>query len=124
LSNGGVDVAIDATGIAKLVDSTAQLVHDRPWCDPYPAHPRVVILGTSNEPIFFSYNDTLFMNEPDIFPSRDTTGADLVDMMYLIATGKVDPAVIPAKMYPFDQAPEAYKDLIENKLMRLIFSWT
>lgn len=64
------------------------------------------------------------MNEPDIFPSRDTTHADLVDMMDLIATGKVDPAVIPAKIYPFDQAPTAYKDLIENKLMRIVFKWT
>jgi len=124
ISNGGVDVAIDATGIAKLVDSTARLVYPRPWAPPYPPHPRVVILGTSSEPIPFTYSPTLFDNEPDIFPSRDTTPDDHTEMMDLIATGKVNPDCVPAKTFHFEDAPAAYKELIDKKLMRIVFSWT
>ncbi len=124
ISNGGVDVAIDATGIAKLVDSTARLVHTKPWAPPYPPSGRVVILGTSNEPISFSYSPTLFDNEPDIFPSRDTVPDDLSEMMQLIAAGKVKPDVIPAKQFDFKDAPAAYEELIDKKLMRMVFSWT
>ncbi len=124
ISDGGVDVAIDATGVAALVDSTARLVHSKPWTPPYPPSARVVILGTANEPVVFSYSPTLFDNEPDILPSRDTTLDDLKEMMNLIATGRVKPQVIPAKQFDFNDAPAAYEQLINKKLMRIVFKWT
>lgn len=124
ISNGGVDVAIDATGIPNLVDSTARLVHTKPWAPPYPPSARVVILGTAYDSIAFSYSPTLFDNEPDIFPSRDTTLDDLKEMMALISAGRVKPQLIPAKQFDFSDAPAAYEQLIDKKLMRIVFKWT
>ena len=123
LSNGGVDVAVDATGVAAVADRTARLVHGKPWLPPFPPSARVVLLGSYAEPVAFSYHPTLFANEPDILPSRDTTRADMIEMMGLIASGKVNPGVLPARVYPVASAPQGYQDLLANKLMRIIFDW-
>ena len=123
LSNGGVDVAIDVTGIAATVDKTAQLVYSKPWDPPFPPSPRVVTLGTYTQPVCFSYHPTLFTNEPDIITARDTTLEDMTEMAQLIADGKVKPELVPATIAGMDQAPAAYRDLLDKKMMRLIFKW-
>ena len=123
LSGGGVDVAIDVTGVAGVVDQTARLVHGKPWTPPYPPSGRVVLLGSYSQPVAFSYHPTLFGNEPDILPSRDTTRADMLEMMGLIADGRVHPGVLPASMASFKDAPQTYRDLKSGKTMRVIFNW-
>ncbi len=123
LTNGGVTVAVDVTGVAAAADSTARLVFEKPWDPPYPEPSRVLLLGSYSEPVAFSYHPTLFANEPNIITSRDTTQADMKEMMQLIADGKVDPSVLPAVEYPVDAAPQAYTDLVEKKIMRVYFSW-
>lgn len=124
LSNGGVDVAIDVTGIADAVDGTARLVHDKPWAPPYPPSARVVLLGSYTEPVSFSYHPTLFGNEPNILPSRDSTLDDLKEMISLIAAGKVKPDLLPAAVAPVSRARQGYKDVLNKKVMRLIFDWS
>ncbi|MEJ2568457.1 MAG: zinc-binding dehydrogenase, partial [candidate division WOR-3 bacterium] len=64
ISNSGVDVAIDVTGIANTVDKTARLVHTKPWTPPYPPSARIVLLGSYSQPVTFTYHPTLFQNEP------------------------------------------------------------
>ncbi|MBN2091815.1 zinc-binding dehydrogenase [candidate division KSB1 bacterium] len=123
ITNGGLDVAIDATGIAETVDSTARLVHGKPWSPPFPPSARVVILGSYTRPIVFDYNDTLFWNEPDILPSRDTVPDDLKAVLLLLSQKKIQPRLIPARHFSFLEAPAAYKELLAKKLMRVIFSW-
>ena len=123
LSDGGVDVAVDATGVAAVADRTARLVHGKPWTPPLPPSARIVLLGSYTEPVAFSYHPTLFNNEPDILPSRDTTPADMIEMMGLIAAGHVNPDFLPARVYPVASAVQAYDDLLTNKLMRVVFDW-
>lgn len=123
ITNGGVDVAVDATGIAATVDKTAQLVHGKPWAPPYPPSARVVLLGSYTEPVSFSYHPTLFGNEPDILPSRYATSADLREIMQLITDGKVNPAILPVQVYSVTDALRAYHELITQKLMRIVFNW-
>jgi 2-desacetyl-2-hydroxyethyl bacteriochlorophyllide A dehydrogenase len=123
LSNGGVDVAVEATGVASVADQTARLVRGKSWSPPYPPSARVVLLGSYTEPVAFSYHPTLFDNEPDILPSRYTTRSDMLDMMQLIAEKKVDPAVLPAAVVPVKDAVRAYQDLMSKKTMRVIFNW-
>ena len=124
LTNGGVDVAIDVTGIASVVDTTARLICTQPWQPPYPPNGRVVLLGSYSEPIQFHYHPTLFENEPDIFPSRYATFDDKKEVMSLIYQQKLQPKLIPAKVFSFLDAAKAYQELLEQKLMRVIFSWT
>lgn len=123
LSNGGVSVAVDVTGIADTVNQTAQLVYTKPWAPPYPSSARVLLLGSYEEPVCFTYHPTLFANEPDIITSRDTTPDDMQEMMNLIASGKVDPGAVPDTVYPVNEAPQAYEDLVAKKTMRVVFDW-
>lgn len=123
ISNGGVSVAMDVTGVASTVNLTAQLVYGKPWAPPYPPSARVVILGSYTEPISFSYIDALFMNEPDILPSRDTTAEDLSETLSLIEKKQIKPDIIPAKIFSYLDVSTAYKEMYEKKLMRITFSW-
>lgn len=117
-----VSVAIDATGIAATIPQTAQLLREMPWVAPFPASPRLVILGSYTAPIVLDY-DPLFLCEADILFSRDTRPEDIHEMMQLLADKKINPAVLNARKYPVSNAPQAYRDLVEHKLMRLIFEW-
>lgn len=122
-SNGGVSVAVDVTGIAATIKGTANLVYDMPWAEPYPAAPRILILGSYTDPIELDY-DPLFMNEVDIHFSRDMRSEDLVDILNLIHEGKVKPSVLPAKCYDVSDAHAAYKELVDQKMMRILFKWS
>lgn len=122
-SNGGVSVAVDVTGIASTIKNTANLVYDMPWADPYPAAPRILILGSYTDPIVLDY-DPLFMNEVDIHFSRDMRSEDLVDVLNLIHQKKVKPSILPAKCYDVNEAPAAYKELVDQKMMRILFKWS
>ena len=119
----GADVVIDATGIASLANGSAQLLKDKDWDDQYHPSGRFVLLGTSVDPVSFNYNNTLFMKEIDILPSRDTVAEDLKDMLNLISTKRVDTSVIPQKLFSYEDAPAVYKRMVEEKLMRLVFDW-
>jgi len=45
-------------------------------------------------------------------------------VMSLIYQQKLQPKLIPAKVFSFLDAAKAYQELLEQKLMRVIFSWT
>jgi 3-hydroxyethyl bacteriochlorophyllide a dehydrogenase len=117
-----VSVAIDVTGIADTIKNTAKLVRSMPWSPPYPPSPKLVILGSYTDPIVLDY-DPLFMDEVDILFSRDTRSDDIDDMLNLLNEKKVNPRVLTAKCFDVDDAPQAYKKLVEKKLMRVIFKW-
>ncbi len=123
ISNGGVTVAIDVTGIAKTIDTTARMLRPKPWNPPFPPSTRFVLLGSYVDPIEFSYHPTLFDNEPDIYPSRDCTFDDMKEVLDLIASGKINPGVIPARIMSFKQAEEAYNMLVNKQAMRIIYKW-
>ncbi|NIO87793.1 MAG: hypothetical protein GTN68_45385 [Candidatus Aminicenantes bacterium] len=93
-----------------------------PWSPPYPPSPKLVILGSYADPIVLDY-DPLFMDEVDILFSRDTRPDDVKDILALLAEKKVNPRVLNAKCYDVDDAPQAYNDLVNNKLMRVLFKW-
>ncbi|MDC7232748.1 MAG: zinc-binding dehydrogenase [Spirochaetales bacterium] len=121
---GGVDVAVDATGIPEVLNTTAQLVHARPWEAPYPAHPRILILGSYAGSVSLDYEASLFMNEPDIFPSRDTTDADFESVISMIYKNQINPLLIPTEIVAVGEAETAYKDILNKKLTRVIFDWS
>ncbi len=123
ISEGGVNVVVEATGVAAAVDAAARLVSAKPWQPPYPPSARVVLLGSYAQPVPFSYHPTLFENEPDILPSRYTTFEEMQQVIELIHKKAVLPDIIPATVYPYQDAPKAYADLQEKKLMRVIFDW-
>ncbi len=121
-SQANVSVVIDATGIASQLKNSARLVRPMPWSPPYPPSPRLVILGSYTEPIVLDY-DPLFMDEVDILFSRDTRPDDIKEMLELLAEKKVNPRALAATCYPVNDAPQAYREMVENKLMRMIFKW-
>lgn len=121
-SNDDVAVAMDVTGLADTIKDTAQLLRPMPWSPPYPPSPKLVILGSYTDPLVLDY-DPLFMSEVDILFSRDTRPDDIRDMLHLLKEQKVNPGVLNAKCYAADDAPWAYHELIEHKLMRMIFKW-
>jgi len=123
LTNGGVDVAIDATGVASSVDKTARLLREKPWVAPFPPSGKLVILGSYKSPISFDYFSTLFNIEPDIFVSRDIIPDDIYDIIELISRCKFDPLLIPHKVLPYTSCTSAYKELLEQKITRVIFKW-
>ena len=123
MTSGGVDVAIDATGLASTINGTAQLVRMKPWDPPYPPSSRIVILGSPQEPVVFTYHPTLFENEPDIFASRDCNAGDITAVLKLIAAGKVKPLGVPHKVMDVKDCQSAYRDLADRKLMRVMFRW-
>jgi 2-desacetyl-2-hydroxyethyl bacteriochlorophyllide A dehydrogenase len=120
---GGADVAIDVTGVAATVDRTARLLRPRPWHPPVPTRTRLVILGSYQDPVVFSYHPSLFDLEPDILPSRDCTEEDMERVLAMIAAGRLKPGFIPAKEFAHQDAPDAYKTLQEKRLVRAIFRW-
>lgn len=124
LSGGGVDVAVDATGVAATVDGTIRLLRLKPWQPPYPPSGRAVILGSYTEPVSLHYHPTIFDLEPDIFASRDSTPDDIRETLGLIAEGKIRPRVIQAKVVPYTEAPRAYHDLAQKAVARAVFDWT
>jgi 2-desacetyl-2-hydroxyethyl bacteriochlorophyllide A dehydrogenase len=124
LFGDGVDVAFDVTGVASTVDTSAQLIHSLPWAPPYPASGRVVILGSYTEPVAFSYHESLFFNEPEILPSRDSTFDDMKAVVELIAKKTIDPMKVDAAIYPVEKQAEAYAKLMDRTLMRVIFKWS
>ena len=117
-----VSVVMDVTGIADAIKNTASLVRSMPWNPPYPASPKLVILSSYTDPIVLDY-DPLFMDEVDMLFSRNTRPDDINDMLNLIKEKKVNPRVLNAKCFNVDDAPQAYKELVEKKLMRVIFKW-
>jgi 3-hydroxyethyl bacteriochlorophyllide a dehydrogenase len=117
-----VSVAIDVTGIADTIKSTARLVRSMPWSPPYPPSPKLVILGSYSDPITLDY-DSIFMNEVDILVSRDTRSDDIKDMLVLLSKKKVNPRAISAKCYNALDAQKAYRNLVEQKPMRVVFKW-
>lgn len=121
-SNDNVAVAMDVTGIADTIMNTAQLLRPMPWSPPYPPSPKLVILGSYSDPIVLDY-DPIFMNEVDILFSRDTRPEDIRDMLNLLKEKKVNPKVLDAKIYDANDAPTAYYEMVEKKLMRMIFKW-
>lgn len=121
-SNDNVSVAMDVTGIADTIMNTAQLLRPMPWSPPYPSSPKLVILGSCTDPIKLDY-DPLFMNEVDILFSRDTRPDDIRDMLNLLKEKKVNPTVLDARCYDASDAAQGYQEMIENRLMRMIFKW-
>ncbi len=117
-----VSVVIDATGIASQLKNSARLVRSMPWRPPYPPSSRLVILGSYTEPIVLDY-DPLFMDEVDILFSRDTRPDDIREMLALLSTAKVKPEALATSCYPANDAPQAYREMVENNLMRMIFKW-
>jgi len=123
LSSGGVDVAVDATGLASTIDGTGRLVRMKPWDPPYPPSSRIVLLGSPQDPVVFSYYPTLFTNEPVIFPSRDCTADDITAVLKLISSGKLNPLGIPHKVIEVGDCQAAYDDLVNRRAMRIMFRW-
>jgi 2-desacetyl-2-hydroxyethyl bacteriochlorophyllide A dehydrogenase len=123
LSEGGADVAVEATGVAELADSVARLVRPMPWDPPYPPRSRVLLLASYSDTITFSYNPTLFTNEPDIIPSRCWTAEETAAAMRLLASGVVRPDVLDHRIVDVEEAPRAYADLKDRKVTRVVFRW-
>ncbi|MDD1748364.1 MAG: zinc-binding dehydrogenase [Methanothrix sp.] len=125
LTGGGVDVAIDVTGVASAVDKTCRLLPIKGW-DPEPPYPpsgRLVILGSYTEPVAFSFRPSLFSIEPDIYPSRDCTPVDIRDAMGMIASGTIRPRCIPTTVVSFQEAAQAYMALRNRTALRVVFQW-
>ena len=66
---------------------------------------------------------SLFDNEPDIITSRDTTTADIREIIDLMAQGRMDPCQTPHQVLPVSACCSAYDDLVARKVMRVIFDW-
>ncbi len=123
LSDGGVDVAVEATGVAELADAVARLVRPWPWEPPYPRRSRVLLLASYAGPVTLAYKPTLFTNEPDVIPSRCWTAAETAASMRLLASGVVRPDVLDHRVVGVDDAPQAYADLQDRRVTRVVFRW-
>jgi 2-desacetyl-2-hydroxyethyl bacteriochlorophyllide A dehydrogenase len=122
VTDGGANVAFDATGLAKTLSTTASYLRERPWDTSPDDCGRLVLQGTVEEPITLEYR-TLFAPEIDLITSRDCDTQDMVDSLSLMAEGKIKPSIIPATVLPYTQAADAYPKLVDRELMRVLFSW-
>jgi len=123
LSGGGVNVAFDATGIAKMLEPTSKLLRHRLW-DEDPSHaPRLVLQGTVETPVTMDYM-ALFRPELDLITPRDCDTQDMVDSLDLMAAGKIKPSIIPATIASIEQAGELYPKLVSREIMRVLFKWS
>ena len=86
-------------------------------------NPRLLVLGSYTDKVCFDYGKTMFNNELDIIITRDQANIDLVEMIEMIADGKIKPAVVPRKIYSYNDAQQAYQDLLDKKVMRVLFNW-
>ncbi len=128
ITEGGVDVAIDVTGIASNVDSTANLLKPRPYAlkptdNPNPSAGRLLILGSYTDPVCFNYHPTLFDHEIDILVSRDCTYFDLLEALSLIKEEKINFEAIKFEIFDFRNAGEGYKKLMNKEIIKAIFRW-
>jgi 2-desacetyl-2-hydroxyethyl bacteriochlorophyllide A dehydrogenase len=123
ISGGGANVAVEATGVAELADSVARLVRPMPWDPGFERRSRVLLLASYAGSVTLDYKTTLFGNEPDVIPSRCWTAAETEASMRLLASGVVRPEVLDYSVVGVDDAPQAYRDLQERRLTRVVFRW-
>jgi len=121
-SNNGLTVAVDVTGVAATIDSTIQLLPDKPWTPPFAPAARFLLLGSYADPIVITYAP-MFMIEPDLIVSRDCNQADLAESLELICSGQVKVKGIPTTIADFADAPKAYDDLVNRRAVRVVFKW-
>lgn len=120
---GGVDVAIDATGLAATVDQTMKLLRVKPWDPPYPPSARLVLLGSVTDPICLTYSPGMFEIEVEIFVSRDCTRDDMVDAMGMIRDRAINIDSISQLVLPYTEAGQGYRELLRRTTQRVIFTW-
>ncbi|MFW6211760.1 MAG: zinc-dependent alcohol dehydrogenase [Spirochaetota bacterium] len=123
LSGGGVNIAFDATGIAKMLEPTSRLLRHRLWDEDPSNAPRLVLQGTVEDPVTIDYM-ALFRPELDLITPRDCDTQDMVDSLDLMAAGKIKPSIIPATIASIEQAPELYPKLVSREIMRVLFRWS
>jgi len=123
LTDGGASVAFDVTGRSDTIPMTAHTLRPRPWNDTEAECSRLVIQGSPQEPICFSYSDDLFDPEIDVITSRDTDIRDLIDALALMDSGRLHPNFIPAKVIPVADAGDTYRRLQNREFMRAVFDW-
>jgi 2-desacetyl-2-hydroxyethyl bacteriochlorophyllide A dehydrogenase len=123
LTGDSLDVAMDVTGSAAVVNQTLNLLPVKPWKGPYQPSGRLLILGSTTEPLCFDYHGGLFDIEPDILISRDAVRQDHLDVLAWMAAGKLRPGSIPARVLPWEEAPAGYAALLNRETMRVVYQW-
>ncbi len=123
LTRGGGNVVFDCTGAASVLETSAALLRSREDDDRGGGFARLVLQGTLEAPIKLSYR-ALFSPEADLIVPRDCDSADIEDSLALMASGIIQPSLLPVVTLPHEQASTGYEGLLSREYMRVHFTWS
>lgn len=107
-SDGGVDISIDVSGLARMIESACRTT--RPGGE-------IIVVGFSFEKIKLSVN-RLMWQELNVMGSKNYCLSDMPAIISLVEKGIVNPAKIVSHRFKLEEINEAYRRLERGELLR------
>ena len=122
-NNGGIDVAMDATETSNVFDDSEKLFQNSKWDFPFTESKRLILFGSSDEPDPAECPPSLQEEKANELSSWCASFEDKKEAMVLLYHNKIDPEKIPADVYSYTDAANAYRGLVDGNLTHVVFSW-
>lgn len=105
----GFDVCMEAAGLPgtfqNCIDAAAY-------------QGRVVVIGIGKQSLDFRYS-VIQTKELNIFGSRNALKDDFIELIDAVLSGKVDVSQLITDVYPFNEAPAAFREFAQNGQTKL-----
>ncbi len=122
-NNGGIDVALDATETSNVFDDSEKLFQNSKWEFPFKESKRLILFGSSDEPVPAECPPSLREEKANELSPWRASFEEKKEAMVLLYHNKIDPEIIPADVYSYKDAAEAYQGLMDGNLAQVVFSW-
>lgn len=120
----GVDILVDATGSEKVLNEAVAATKSKAWGDATSPSPQVVIQGSYPTTFEVDYH-TFFRKEATVHFPRDTTAADTIAVLDLMASHQLEYSDLLTWVGPPEDAQEIYSRLADREpgLLTGAFVW-
>jgi len=121
----GVDIIVDATGSARVMEQAIELGVELPWDGQQRRGCRYVIQGSYPGAVSIPYQNA-FMKEMTFILPRAVTADDPISVLGLLAAGKVSLADLITKVRKPEEAQAVYDELMDRNapLITQAFQWS
>lgn len=117
ITNGnGFDVCIECAGLPITFQNCIDMAAFRG---------RVVVVGIGKESLDFTYSQ-IQTKELDIFGSRNAHKEEFMELIEMAAAGRFELKKMISKVYPLDEAADAFRDLSANpdSMMKVLIDFS
>lgn len=120
----GVDLVVDATGVAALVPVLVGVLRDVPWDDSIDPRPRYLLQGSYAGTFPLPYQQT-FVKEVSFILTRDNQPRDIRAVLSLMANGRLKAGDLVSEIAPATDCQRIYEALRDRQpgLVAAAFQW-